>query len=214
LLSAAFLPRRVVAGAPATAMTLEEKYMVDRNQAIALWRQYNEEDSLFRHALSVEAAMRHFAEKYDEDVEFWGIVGLLHDVDYGRFPKEHLAHARTILEEAGCGEVLIRAVLSHGWGLCSDVEPILRMEKVLYAVDELTGFIAACAYVRPSRSVLDMEVKSVKKKWKAAGFAAGVNRDVVEKGAAMMGVSLDELIEETILALRKAAAEVGLKGSA
>jgi putative nucleotidyltransferase with HDIG domain len=186
---------------------------MDRNQAIALWRQYNEEDSLFRHALSVEAAMRHFAEKYGEDVEFWGIVGLLHDVDYGRFPKEHLAHARTILEEAGCDEVLIRAVLSHGWGLCSDVEPILRMEKVLYAVDELTGFIAACAYVRPSRSVLDMEVKSVKKKWKAAGFAAGVNRDVVEKGAAMMGISLDELIEETILALRKAATEVGLKGS-
>jgi predicted hydrolase (HD superfamily) len=185
---------------------------MDRDQAIALWRKYNEEDSLFRHALSVEGAMRHFAEKYGEDIEFWGIVGLLHDVDYGRFPTEHLARARPILEEAGCDEVLIRAVLSHGWGLCSDVEPLHRMEKVLYAVDELTGFIAACAYVRPSRSVLDMEVKSVRKKWKVAGFAAGVNREVVEKGAAMMGVSLDELIVETILALRKVAAEIGLKG--
>lgn len=185
---------------------------MDRDQAIALWRKYNEEDSLFRHALSVEAAMRHFAEKYGEDVDFWGIVGILHDVDYGRFPTEHLAHARAILEEAGCGEILVRAVLSHGWGLCSDVEPVHRMEKVLYAVDELTGFIAACAYVRPSRSVLDMEVKSVKKKWKIAGFAAGVNREVVEKGAEMMGMSLDDLVAETILALRKTAAEVGLKG--
>ena len=186
---------------------------MDRDAAIALWRTYNEEESLFRHALSVEAAMRHFAAKYGEDVEFWGIVGLLHDIDYGRFPKEHLAHARMILEDAGFGEVLIRAVLSHGWGLCSDVEPIHRMEKVLFAVDELTGFIAACAYVRPSRSVLDMEVKSVRKKWGSVAFAAGVNRSVVEKGAAMMDLSLDELIAETIVALRAVAAEVGLKGT-
>ncbi|MCX7027583.1 MAG: hydrolase [Spirochaetes bacterium] len=186
---------------------------MNRDNAILLWREYNTDDSLFRHARSVEAAMRHFAAKFGEDVEFWGIVGLLHDIDYGQFPKEHLAHARPILEKAGCDEVLIRAVLSHGWGLCSDVEPIHRMEKALYAVDELTGFIAACAYVRPSRSVLDMEVRSVKKKWKAAGFAAGVRRDVIEKGAAMMGISLDDLIAETILALRPAAAEIGLKGS-
>ncbi|MFA5851405.1 MAG: HD domain-containing protein [Spirochaetales bacterium] len=186
---------------------------MDRAKAISVWREYNSEDSLFRHALSVEAAMRHFALKYGEDEDFWGIVGLLHDVDYQQFPEEHLAHSRSILEKAGYGEDLVHAVLSHGWGLCSEVEPTARMEKVLFAVDELTGFIAACAYVRPSRSVLDMEVRSVKKKWGAVNFAAGVRRDVIEKGAAMMGVPLDDLISETILALRGAAEAVGLKGN-
>ncbi|HWP68631.1 MAG TPA: HDIG domain-containing protein, partial [Rectinemataceae bacterium] len=178
-----------------------------------VWREYNSEDSLFRHALSVEAAMRHFARKYGEDENYWGIVGLLHDIDYQKYPTEHLAHSRAMLEKAGFGEDFIHAVQSHGWGLCSDVEPTHRMEKVLYAVDELTGFIAACAYVRPSRSVLDMEVRSVKKKWGSANFAAGVSREVIEKGAAMMGIPLEELISETIVALRAVAADVGLKGS-
>jgi len=186
---------------------------MDRAQAISVWREYNSDDSLFRHALSVEGAMRHFARRYGEDEDFWGIVGLLHDVDYQRFPEEHLAHSRSILEKAGYGEDLIHAVISHGWGLCSDVEPTATMEKVLFAVDELTGFIAACAYVRPSRSVLDMEVRSVKKKWGAVNFAAGVRRDVIEKGAAMMGVPLEDLIAETILALRGVAEAVGLKGN-
>ena len=186
---------------------------MDRDKAVSVWREYNSEDSLYRHALSVEAAMRHFAQKYGEDEDFWGIVGLLHDVDYQQFPAEHLAHSRSMLEKAGYGEDLIHAVLSHGWGLCSDVEPTAKMEKVLFAVDELTGFIAACAYVRPSRSVLDMEVRSVKKKWGAVNFAAGVRRDVIEKGAAMMGVPLEELIAETILALRTSAEAVGLKGN-
>ncbi|MCE1195454.1 hydrolase [bacterium] len=186
---------------------------MEREKALALWREYNSEDSLFRHALSVEAAMRHFARLYGEDEDFWGSVGILHDVDYQKYPEEHLAHSREILEKAGCGEALVRAVLSHGWGLCSDVEPQAKMEKVLYAVDELTGFIAACAYVRPSRSVLDMEVKSVRKKWGAANFAAGVNRGVIEKGAAMMGIPLEDLIRETILALRESAEAVGLKGA-
>ena len=186
---------------------------MEREKALALWREYNSEDSLFRHALSVEAAMRHFARLYGEDEDFWGSVGILHDVDYEKYPEEHLAHSRGILEKAGCGEALIHAVLSHGWGLCSEVEPAERMEKVLYAVDELTGFIAACAYVRPSRSVLDMEVKSVKKKWGSANFAAGVSREVIEKGAAMMGLPLEDLIRETILALREAAEAVGLKGT-
>lgn len=186
---------------------------MEREKALALWREYNSEDSLLRHALSVEAAMRHFARLYGEDEDFWGSVGILHDVDYQMYPEEHLARSREILEKAGCGEPLIHAVLSHGWGLCSEVEPAERMEKVLYAVDELTGFIAACAFVRPSRSVLDMEVKSVKKKWGSANFAAGVNRGVIEKGAAMMGLPLDELIRETILALRESAEAVGLKGS-
>jgi len=192
---------------------VKENAMHDRQSALELWRANNDEDSLFRHAQSVEAAMRHFATKYHEDPEYWGLVGLLHDVDYQRHPEEHLQHARPILAAAGYPEPFIRAVESHGWGLCSEVQPTLTMEKVLYAVDELTGFIAACAYVRPSKSVLDMEAKSVKKKWKSAGFAAGVNRDVIEKGAAMLGMELDTLIEETIIALRGVADAVGLRGT-
>jgi predicted hydrolase (HD superfamily) len=186
---------------------------MDRNKAIELWKEYNSDPSLFKHALSVEAAMRHFAKQYNEDEDFWGIVGILHDIDYGMYPKEHLQHSRRILESAGYGEDLIHAVDSHGWGLCSDIEPSHTMEKVLYAVDELTGFIAACAYVRPSKSVLDMEVKSVKKKWGSVAFAAGVRRDVIQKGADMLELPLDSLISNTILALRSVAEEVGLKGT-
>lgn len=186
---------------------------MDRESSIALWREHNNDESLFRHALSVEAAMRHFAIMMGEDPEYWGIVGLLHDIDYQRHPDEHLKHAGRMLAEGGYDDAFIRSVLSHGWGLCSDIAPELPMEKVLYAVDELTGFIAACAFVRPSRSVLDMELKSVKKKWKTAAFASGVNREVIEKGAAMMGVDLDQLIAETILALRGSAEVLGLKGS-
>lgn len=187
--------------------------MIDREAAIALWRRHNDDESLFRHALSVEAAMRRFAAKRGEDPEYWGLVGLLHDIDYQRHPEEHLRHARPILLEAGFDEAFVRAVESHGWGLCAEVEPLLPMEKVLYAVDELTGFVAACAYVRPSKSVLDLEVKSVKKKWGTAAFAAGVRRDVIEKGAAMLGLPLEELIAETIEALRGAAEATGLKGN-
>ncbi len=157
--------------------------------------------------------MKHFAAKHGEDPAYWGLVGLLHDVDYQRHPEEHLKHARPILAPAGYPEDFIRAVESHGWGLCTDVEPVSTMEKVLFAVDELTGFVAACAYVRPSRSVLDMEVRSVKKKWGAVNFAAGVHRDVIEKGAAMLGMPLEELISETILALRGQAEATGLKGN-
>jgi putative nucleotidyltransferase with HDIG domain len=187
--------------------------MPSREEAIRLWREQNDDESLFRHALSVEAALRYFAAKEGEDPDYWGIVGILHDIDYQRHPDEHLKHARPILQAAGIPEDMIRAVESHGWGICSDVEPLRKMEKVLFAVDELTGFIAACCYVRPSKSVLDLEVKSVRKKWGAAAFAAGVNRGVVEKGAAMLALGLDELIQETILALRPAAEAVGLKGS-
>ncbi|MBL8968315.1 MAG: HD domain-containing protein [Spirochaetaceae bacterium] len=187
--------------------------MQSRDEAIRLWREHNTDDSLFRHALSVEAAMRHFALKRGEDPEFWGLVGLLHDVDYGEHPTEHLKHARPLLSGAGYPEPFIRAVECHGFGLCTDIEPVLEMEKVLFAVDELTGFIAACAFVRPSRSVLDLEVKSVKKKWGMAAFAAGVSREVIEKGAAMLGMPLEALIEETIQALRGVAEETGLKGS-
>lgn len=187
--------------------------MLSRDEAIVLWRANNDDESLYRHALSVEASMRHFAAAEGEDPDWWGIVGLLHDVDYQRHPAEHLRHARPILSAAGCEEAMIRAVESHGWGLCSEVEPLHRMEKFLYATDELTGFIAACAFVRPSKSVLDLEVRSVRKKWGTAAFAAGVRRDVIEKGAAMLGMELDALIAETITALRPVAEAVGLKGN-
>jgi putative nucleotidyltransferase with HDIG domain len=187
--------------------------MPSREDAIQLWKKYNDDDYLYRHALSVEAALRHFAKKYGEDPEYWGVVGLLHDIDYQKYPEEHLKHARAMLSEAGYSEAFIRAVESHGFGLCTDVEPILVMEKVLFGVDELTGFIAACAIMRPSKSVLDIEAKSVKKKWGTAAFAAKIRRDIIQKGADMLGLPLDELIQETILALRPVAAEVGLKGN-
>ena len=186
---------------------------MDRNSALELWKKYNDDESLLRHALEVEAAMRHFAALYGEDVEYWGMVGLLHDIDYQKYPEEHLKHARQMLQEAGLDEAFIHAVESHGWGLCTDVEPNCTMEKVLFTVDELTGFITACAYVRPSRSVLDLEVKSVRKKWGSAAFAAGVRRDVIEKGASLLGLPLDEVIGQTILALRTVAPEIGLQGS-
>ena len=184
-----------------------------RDEAVALWKRWNSDASLWHHALSVEAVMRHFAHKFGENAEYWGLIGLLHDVDYEKFPEEHLRHAREILASAGFDDEFVRSVESHGWGICTQVAPELRMEKVLFAIDELTGFIAACAYVRPSRSVLDLEVKSVKKKWGSAAFAAGVRRDVIEQGADMLGIPLDELIGETILALRSVASEIGLKGN-
>jgi predicted hydrolase (HD superfamily) len=179
-----------------------------REDAVALWRTYNDDEGLWRHALSVEAAMRHFAVKAGEDPDVWGVIGLVHDIDYQRYPEEHCVRARSLLEQAQWPEAYIRAVVSHGWGLCSDVEPQSALEKTLYAVDELTGFITACALVRPSKSVSDLEVKSVRKKWKTPAFAAGVNRDVIEKGAGLLGVELDYLIQETILAMRSLASSI------
>jgi predicted hydrolase (HD superfamily) len=183
-----------------------------REDAEKVWRLHNDDEALWRHALSVEATMRYFAVKAGEDPDVWGVVGLVHDIDYGRYPNEHCIRARALLETEGWPEEYIRAVQSHGWGLCVDVEPKTAMEKTLFAVDELTGFIAACALVRPSKSLADLETKSVKKKWKTAAFAAGVNREVIEKGAALLGMELDELIGETILAMRPVAAAVGLAG--
>jgi putative nucleotidyltransferase with HDIG domain len=182
--------------------------MFNRDEAIRLWRTYNDDEYLFKHALSVEAALRRLAAKYGEDPEYWGLVGLLHDIDYQKYPEEHLKHARQML--AGWPEEFIRAVESHGWGICTEVEPVLVMEKALFAVDELTGFISACALMRPSKSVLDLEVKSVRKKWGTAAFAAKIRRDIIQKGADMLGLPLDELIQETILAMRSIHAEIGL----
>ena len=184
-----------------------------REQALALLREHTSTESLIGHALSVEAAMRHYAKKLGEDEEKWGIIGLVHDIDYERWPEEHCRKSPELLAAAGFPPDYIHAVVSHGWGICSDVEPTERMEKVLYAVDELTGLIKASALMRPSRSILDMEASSVRKKWKDARFAAGVNRGIIEKGAAMMGVEIPELIQETILGMRPVAREIGLAGS-
>ncbi len=189
-----------------------EAYVPMRAEAFALLREYNSDESLIKHALSVEAVMRYFARKFGEDEEKWGVIGLVHDLDYGRFPEQHCRKTEELLRERKWPEDYIRAVLSHGWGICTDVKPESRMEKVLYAVDELTGLIAATALVRPSRSVMDMEAKSVKKKWKDKSFAAGVNRGVIEKGAEMLGVELDGLFTDTIMGMREAAAQIGLEG--
>jgi len=184
-----------------------------RAAALELLQEYNKNDSLVKHALTVESVMRHFAGLLGEDEGKWGIIGLLHDIDYEMYPEQHCIKAKEILTERGWPEDYIHAVLSHGWKLCSDVEPTEKMEKILYTIDELTGLIAATAIMRPSRSILDMEVKSVKKKWKQKSFAAGVNREVIEEGAALLGMEMDTIIGETINGMKKAAEEIGLKGS-
>jgi len=184
-----------------------------REEAYQLLTRYNKSESLIKHALAVEAVMRYFARKRGEDQDKWGVVGLVHDLDYEQFPQEHCLKNEEILRENGWPEEYIRAVISHGWGLCTDVEPKTEMEKVLYAVDELTGLVVTTALVRPSKSVLDLKAKSVKKKWKDKRFAAGVNRSVIEKGAEMLGVDLSELITDTIMGMREVAEQIGLKGS-
>lgn len=184
---------------------------IERDKAIELFKKYNSEESLFKHALSVEAVMRYFARKNKEDEDEWGMVGLLHDMDYEMYPDEHCVKVKEILEKENLPESFIRAIQSHGFEICVDIEPISDMEKTLYAVDELAGFITACALVRPSKSVEDMEVKSVKKKLKNKNFAAKVDRDVINKGAERLGISLDELIQETINALIPVQEEIGLE---
>ena len=181
-----------------------------REEALALFQKYNNDRSLLHHALSVEAVMRYLARKNGEDEDRWGVIGLIHDLDYEQYPEEHCAKTKEILEENNWPEDYIRAVLSHGWGLVTDVEPLTTLEKTLYAIDELTGLITACALVRPSKSVMDLEVKSVKKKWKQKSFAAGANREIITKGAELLGVEVSELIQDTIMGMREVANEIGL----
>lgn len=181
-----------------------------RQDALFLLKKNNQSESLIKHALAVEAVMRHFALLSGDDEEKWGIIGLIHDLDYEKYPDQHCTMTRKILEEEQWPEDYIRAVLSHGWGICTDVEPVHFMEKVLFATDELTGLITAAALVRPSKSILDLTVKSVKKKWKSKNFAAGANREVIEKGVQMMGKELSEVIQETINGMKKVAIEIGL----
>lgn len=177
---------------------------VNREAAVALLKKYNQEEFHLRHAYTVEAVMRWFAENlgYAEDADFWATVGLLHDIDFEKFPEEHCIKAPELLREINASEELIHGVCSHGWGITSEVEPTHQMEKVLFAVDELTGLIGACALMRPSKSCKDMEVSSLKKKFKDKKFAAGCSRDVITKGAGLLGWELPELFEKTILAMR------------
>lgn len=175
---------------------------ITREDAFTLLKQYNKEPFHIQHALTVEGVMRWFAKETGEDEEFWGIVGLLHDIDFEQYPEQHCIKAPELLREAGVSEEVIRAVCSHGYELTVDIKPEHEMEKTLYTVDELTGLIWAAALMRPSKSVQDIEVKSVKKKYKSRNFAAGCSREVIEKGAEMMGISLDELIDKTIQAMK------------
>jgi putative nucleotidyltransferase with HDIG domain len=187
-----------------------QEHTTTYDEALSLLKEFNISESLLKHAYSVEGVMRYMARKMGEDEEKWGIIGLMHDLDYERFPEQHCKKSREILEERCWPEEYIRAIVSHGWGICSDVEPQTEMEKVLYAVDELTGLITAVAIIRPSKSVADLEAKSVMKKWKDKSFAAGVNRSVIEKGTAMLGVDLRDLVTDVIMGMREVADRIGL----
>jgi len=183
---------------------------ISRHQALALLQKYNKEPFHILHGLTVEGVMRWFAQElgYGEDVDFWGLCGLLHDVDFEMYPEEHCVKAPELLKEIGCSEEMIHAVCSHAYGSCSEVAPVHQMEKVMYAVDELTGLIGAAAKMRPSKSVMDMELSSLKKKFKDKKFAAGCSRDVIKAGAEMLGWTLDETMEKTILAMRSCEASI------
>ncbi|MEJ2705660.1 MAG: hydrolase [Sedimentisphaerales bacterium] len=189
------------------------KVIPGREEALALLKTYNKSEGLIKHALAVEAVMRYSARKRGQDERMWGVIGLVHDLDYEQFPEQHCRKTEEILTAQNWPAEYIRAVVSHGWGICTDVEPQSELEKVLFAMDELTGLVAATALVRPSKSVMDVRVKSVKKKWKDKSFAAGVNREVIEKGAEMLGVELSELIDDAIMGMREVAEQIGLRGN-
>ncbi|WWR15900.1 hydrolase [Lachnospiraceae bacterium JLR.KK008] len=183
---------------------------ISRDDALALLRKYNKEPFHIQHGLTVEGVMKWYARElgYGEEAEYWGIVGLLHDIDFEMYPQEHCIKAPELLKEAGMGNDMIHAVCSHGYGLTVDVRPEHEMEKVLFGADELTGLIWAAALIRPSKSVQDMELKSLKKKYKTASFAAGCSREVIEKGAEMLGWELNTLLEKTLNAMRSCEGEV------
>ncbi len=181
-----------------------------REESFVLLNEFNQNPSLINHALAVEAVMRYMARKHAEDEVTWGIIGFVHDLDYEMFPGEHCKRTEQILRDRKWPEEYIRAIVSHGWGICVDVEPRTLLEKTLYAVDELTGLITACALVRPSKSVMDLTAKSVLKKWDQKTFAAGVDRSVIAKGAERLGVNLADLITDVIAGMREVAPAIGL----
>ncbi|MDO9508549.1 MAG: HDIG domain-containing protein [Thermovirgaceae bacterium] len=186
---------------------------VTRDDAMKLLREHNKEINHIRHALAVEAAMRHFAKVNGGDEDLWGLAGLIHDVDWETTREDYSRHTHVgagWLKEAGYPDEIVRAVLAHGWGICSDVEPLTAMEKHLYAIDELTGFVTAVALVRPGKSLQDLTVKSVNKKWKDKAFARGVDRAVIEKGKAILDTQLEDLIDGVITALKPIEREIGL----
>lgn len=189
---------------------------ITRRQALDLLLKYNHEPFHILHGLTVEGVMRWFAveQGFGEEEEFWGLCGLLHDVDFEKFPEEHCKKAPELLAEIGCSNEMIHAVCSHAFGSCSDVEPVHRMEKIMFAVDELTGLIGAAAKMRPSKSVMDMELSSLKKKFKDKKFAAGCSRDVIREGAERLGWTLDETMEKTIMAMRSCEASVAAEHTA
>lgn len=181
---------------------------MNREEAFALLKQYNKEEFHITHALTVEGVMRYFAKEMNEDVEFWGIVGLLHDIDFEMYPEEHCKKCIEILKENQVEESMIHAICSHGYGICSDVKPEHIMEKILFAVDELTGLIWAAAKMRPSKSTKDMELTSLKKKFKDKKFAAGCSRDIIKRGAEQLEWELDRLLEETLEAMKECEDEI------
>lgn len=183
---------------------------LSREQALALLQKYNKEPFHIQHGLTVEGVMRWFAQElgFGEEVDFWGLCGLLHDVDFEMYPEEHCKKAPELLAEVNAPDALVHAVCSHAYGSCSDVEPVHLMEKVMFAADELTGLIGAAARMRPSKSCMDMELSSLKKKFKDKKFAAGCSRDVIREGAERLGWTLDELMDKTILAMRSCEASI------
>ena len=184
-----------------------------REEALELFKKYNESESLTKHAYAVEGVMRHFARLYGEDEDKWGVIGLIHDLDYEKYPEQHCTMTEKILKEEGWPEDYIHAVLSHAWGICSDVEPEHKMEKILFATDELTGLITTSVLVRPDKNIHNLKLKSVKKKWKDKRFAAKIDREVIQKGSNMLGMPLEELIEETIKGMQEVADTLGLNGT-
>ena len=181
---------------------------LNREQALDLLKKYNKEPFHIQHALTVESVMRWFAQENGEDVDFWGLCGLLHDIDFEIYPEQHCQKAPELLAEVNASAEMVHAICSHGYGICSDVEPVHLMEKIMFTVDELTGLIGAAARMRPSKSVMDMELSSLKKKFKDKKFAAGCSRDVIKQGAEILGWSLDEVLDKTILAMRSCEASV------
>ena len=188
-------------------------WIPSREEALELLKQYNSQEGLVKHALVVEAVMRHFAGFFPgSDVDEWGLVGLLHDLDYEKYPDEHCQMTEKILSDLDFAPHLLRAILSHGYGICTDVKPETDLEKVLYTIDELTGLVTATVLMRPSRSILDLGLKSLKKKFRSPSFAAGVDRELVQKGADLLGWELDKVMQETINGMKTAAEQLGMAG--
>ncbi len=190
-----------------------ESLIPTREDALTLLKKYTKKQGLIRHALCVEAVMGHFARRFNEDEEKWRVIGLVHDLDYEMFPEEHCHKCVELFKEHHWPEDYIRAVISHGWGICTDVKPETNLEKTLYAIDELTGLVASSALVRPSKSILDIKAKSVAKKFKDKSFAAAVDREVIKQGAKFLDMELSELITQVILGMQPVAQDIGLKGN-